>query len=233
MNEHIKNVFQQSALDGYKKNIVEEPCLDSYIGNYEKDNYYIPKYTLSNDRTLIFGKKIGEIDNEEVEHIVIILESPHIDEFFKKPYLPAQGATGIFLKGYLSELLFQLALKDFLPADRYRIFLINSIQYQCSLGQPTEFFRDYVWEQMWANDEVREDFERRIEQVHPSIIINLCTDSKEARRDKVQESIENAFKSQQKIKFFMGNHPSSWGRNCNNRYIYESINAKKTNKIKF
>ena len=54
--------------------------------------------------------------------------------------------------------------------------LVNAIQYQCSLGYPTEYYRDYVFLYYWERK--KQDFINRLKNIINSKtigIINLCT----------------------------------------------------------
>lgn len=229
MSQCIYEVFKRAKTQVVNGNImIDDFCNDSYIGDYEKDKYYIPTHSLSDNKTLLFGKKIGESD-DKTESIAIIIESPHVDEFIAQPYLPAQGVTGINLKGYLSRLFFELENQGHLNKDKYKVLLVNSIQYQCSLGYPTTKYRDRMWGIMWNDSKVKDDFKQRIKDISPSIIINLCTKSSESssakdRRTQVQKAVEEVNRDKRNVKFFIGNHPSSWGSE-RNRYIYCNKNS--------
>lgn len=110
--------------------------------------------------------------------IGIILESPHNDEFdrYGKALGPARGKTGINLEDYLIDKLeqFQINNNGKIPSGIYKIILINSIQYKCSLGFKTSVIRDRVWLNTWLNGGAN-CFLKRILNYKPKVVINLCT----------------------------------------------------------
>lgn len=108
--------------------------------------------------------------------IVIVLESPHTKEYADKNFInPALGKTGKNLHTYFKQILDKIikcdSSNDF---SNYRIILMNSIRFQCSLGLPTEFFRDHIWLSLWINKGFKEDFIERLKSYHPDIIFNFC-----------------------------------------------------------
>ena len=62
-----------------------------------------------------------------------------------------------------------------LKYKKYEIILMNSIQYETSLGCVTNIYRDRVWLTLWSNKSIRRSFRRRIKKYEADIIINLCT----------------------------------------------------------
>lgn len=196
-------------------------CRDSCIGSYEGGNF-IPKHSDSDDRKQrLFGDKINIQNEINVFRIVLVLESPHVEEFLQTPYLPAQGETGVNIKGYLDNLLYQIR-EDIDSKKKYEIYLVNSLQYQCSLGQKTEVYRDEIWNALWEKKIFVDDFVKRLNKLNPNILINLCTDSsKNGRREKVQKIILSRYAVKKDIVSFTGSHPSSWNKN-KNRYIVKT-----------
>jgi hypothetical protein len=101
------------------------------------------------------------------------MESPHKCEYDKNnnPISPAMGTTGINLASNL-ETLFQNTNLNL--SGGYKIFLVNAIQYQTSLGKDTNCYRVRIWLNTWFNCGY-EDLLFRIIKIRPQIVINLCT----------------------------------------------------------
>ena len=79
-------------------------------------------------------KDFLDITDEDIPTIVVVLESPHKDEFNNQNFPngnPALGKTGEMLQKYFENILRKNI--SYLP-DNYRVILMNSIQFQCSLG---------------------------------------------------------------------------------------------------
>ena len=136
--EIVKKAFDGEEL--CPKN--SDKCEDIVVGR-NNDFWFFFALRLKNQGKL-------DIDPEEkIKTIVIILESPHTKEFAneKQPITsPAMGITGTMLQIYFSYSFFEQRLgKEYLQED-YRVILMNSIQYQCSLGEEdTHIYRDHVW----------------------------------------------------------------------------------------
>lgn len=112
--------------------------------------------------------------------IVLLLESPHKDEYTNDgyPIAPAQGATGDKIHKYLGTLLCHLSPHI---NDKDRIIIANPVQYQTSLDMILESnklnkkVRDRIWNCLWKIESVKTDFLCRINKYRPNIIINACT----------------------------------------------------------
>ena len=192
--------------------------------------------TNENERKKINDKVKKEKD---CKVIALVLESPHKHEFFNNDTIrenpcPAMGTTGENIHKYFSECLFK-----FIPYKKdknksvkinncikmlngkYKVVLINAIQYQCSLGKDTKTFRDKIFSEMWENKEVKDCFRTRLGSYNPDIIINCCTkghygdseeDKKNYLRKKVQDEINDYCNSiiHKTILKLCGTHPSSY-----------------------
>lgn len=91
--------------------------------------------------------------------IVLVLESPHKDEFNKKgiPIRPLNNREVI--EKNIDKVL-KLHLKT---SDTYCIYFINAICLQCSLGFDTELFRDVVFLYYW--EKYKKNFEKRFDKM--------------------------------------------------------------------
>lgn len=95
--------------------------------------------------------------------LIMVLESPHKDEFKEgKAIAPAQGTTGENIGKYLERQHRHLPSLARVASGRYRLVLMNAVKYQCSLGvSPTSLFRDLVFRQVWERFG-KEDFVGRL-----------------------------------------------------------------------
>jgi hypothetical protein len=121
--------------------------------------------------------------------ILLILTSPHKDEYVKKPNgqlapkAPAQGrnwlGAGRAIHSYGHDVLRKLDLAD----GEYSLVIANPVPYQCSLssvapGYPAPLdptVRDHVWRQLFRLKVIRRDFLDRCRRYRPQIILNCCT----------------------------------------------------------
>ena len=145
-----------------------------------------------------------------VGNIVLILESPHIDEYTAdfEPLCSANGQTGKNINKFLTTIL---SIK---PVDH--IILCNPIPWQTSLHEihnqaltgDFKKLRDAIWKHLWNCDNpknnLQQSFIERIKSYYPEIIINACT---KQLRENVQSTINQEF---MKIDRFQTNHPCSW-----------------------
>lgn len=188
--------------------------------------------------------------DHHIQTIVIVLESPHIDEFSETSSIsdffddeitasPALGTTGNKLQKYL---IAKLTEANIINSDQnYRIILMNSIQYQCSLGDIPTKYRDHIWLNLWFELNLKTDFHNRLEKYKPDIIINCCTvgghksepdlpkraktitrkylnhchisqDIKPAKlKEYVQDEIYNYVAYHSHVKLYRSKHPCIWG----------------------
>lgn len=159
------------------KVVIKEKCDDIIAGFYTKNKkalWFSKKERDGHDTSIENNKEIRKLG--KVETIVVILESPHIKEFFEEPNGPANGSSGTNLQKYFWNVLKQIFKEhENLRILQYRIILMNSIQYQCSLGVDTKRFRDHVWLKLWYDCNLKKDFSKRLKEYLPKIILNLCT----------------------------------------------------------
>ena len=122
-------------------------------------------------------KDFLDITDEDIPTIVVVLESPHKDEFNNQNFPngnPALGKTGKMLQEHFKAILRKNISE--LP-NNYRVILMNSIQFQCSLGEVPKKYRDYMWLSLWfgTNNLFKNDFINRLNSYNPSYIFNFCT----------------------------------------------------------
>lgn len=149
----------------------------------------------------------------EEKALIVILESPHKEEFINNP-CPANGKTGKLLVEHLLQVKGLSSYKD------HFLIVINAIQYQCSLGYPTRNFRDIIFNWAWNNGG-REDFEERLKNVlkPKDTVVNCCTkgNSKDlALRKMVHTTLKDLLP--QETQLLRRTHPSSWHSSKNRKF---------------
>lgn len=213
-------------------------CFDQIICEYEhgKDSLnnitsFLAKNRIKKKRDDLY--KFNTNDN----NIVIILESPHVDEFrhiigCKDGFrigMPCMGKTGENLKEYFIDVLNNKENADEFKKElqndknkKFNIIVMNAIQFQCSLGfklgkEEDKFTKkkDELCKKIIESDEIKENICRRLVKYNPRYILNCSTGA-------IRKDIENIVKNDLKdyidekvfkgksIVYIEGKHPSSW-----------------------
>lgn len=155
---------------------------------------------------------LKKISNNNI--IILILESPHTDEFAEnKINGPAFGQTGKNINNYLVKTLNKKSrLKNYiLPEEKTcKIIIVNAIQYACSCGINLDVLKDSMLKNVWEHDEVKEDFRNRIEIIKKAstkklVVINCCTKP-------IKESVGNEIKKVFNENIYEAPHPAYWSR---------------------
>lgn len=220
-----KETVEPNLFDGIEKDFSYHLCPDQYVGKIRhKDNWQ--KFY---KRTDIFKDQTSEtkITITEDKILLLILESPHTDEFDKngEPIGPANGPTGRNIREYIAEI--------FPNFSDYHLILMNAIPFQCSLGVATEHFRDNVFKAAWDDDKVGAGFfEDRLKKLlyklqknsKNVVVVNACTGAKGNSREplccKVCQSIVSVLENysdekddkEYPVKFYHIHHPSTWNQ---------------------
>lgn len=141
------------------KSLEKRTCPDQYVG--------LVSGIKVGDRG--FGSRKDSMCRPGEEAVILVLESPHIEEF-KDELGPAKGTTGRNIVSFIGEVL---GLIDTLERP---LILMNAVQYQCSLGQPTKKYRDKVFAATWQRGG-KEDFSNRLRKIYRDgdTIICACT----------------------------------------------------------
>lgn len=150
-----------------KDNLVATVKYENKKWKFEEENI-LPNERISNFNSVDVGVKKNK-------RIIIILESPHKDEYSKGIIAPAMGKTGKNIKDYLLKILDKKIENPKDNEKKYDVILMNAIQYQTSLGIDTEYFRDRVWLTLWNKGDLRKEFIKRLEGYDADIIFNFCT----------------------------------------------------------
>lgn len=210
----------------------KDECPDIYAGEFdfssgyvESERYYIDPDTRKENKDNLSPNK-----HPNYKTIVIILESPHDKEYSDQSFInPALGSTGTNLSSSIKSLITNVQKNDnILSAGKYRIILMESIQYQCSLGLNLidthhTIIRDAVFNAIWnlnqnGDDKTKKDFVERLESYKPDVIFNLSTKNVQ---DLVQNEVDFYCKKINKqIEVYQGYHPSSWDKNISNKKVW-------------
>ncbi|HOO74201.1 MAG: hypothetical protein H7A31_04775 [Thermotogae bacterium] len=214
------------------KGVLKEDILVKWIYSNEKRLNDVCRYFIidgnivpCDGKDFILSKYSDVKIEGKYKSVVLILESPHKDEYTGYsmqensfcPIAPANGKTGFAIEKYknssknaeyysLRELIMNFT--D-IKKEKYAVILCNPVQYQTSLGSFTgKFYRDLrddMWKSMYPYFE--KDFIKRIKSYNPELIINACTGkNKEGELKKyVSESL-----IKEKYRHIMTPHPFSW-----------------------
>ena len=122
--------------------------------------------------------------------LVVLLESPHRDEFDQageaiSPRFPAMGATGTNLRKRLVDVIRSApGLEDAMACQLpVRVVLCNPIQFQASLWavgakrlrkEYRQLLKLMVWCALWNVESIRCDFLARLRLANPNWILNGC-----------------------------------------------------------
>lgn len=121
----------------------------------------------------------GKASEEGKPKIIIVLESPHINEFGhgNQPIGPAQRQTGKGIIDALEEVLKIALYGKVINGGCYDVLITNAIQYQTSLGKKdTLLFRDLIFIAFWLAQGKNEFCSRLVGYfADGDIVINACT----------------------------------------------------------
>ena len=207
-----KNKFKE-LVQGYdydETNFDGRLCPDQFVGKicelgkicepYQRKKYYI---RLKKNNIFDYSQEElqinGELDLPD-NILLLILESPHIAEFFfqkskkvfgnhRKNPAPAMGKyhrdTGYNIVSPLGNTFFTYTES----IKKRHLILFNAIPFQCSLGVDTGTFRDKVFTEAWKNELIGQNFfKERLEFLLKKlkgkdvVIVNACTKDKEEKK---------------------------------------------------
>lgn len=199
----FKDIAQNAMLEMAKKPIETRLCPDQYVGLID---------AFANDTSEFPNRDPIAERPDGISCVIMILESPHIYEFSNE-LGPAKGKTGSLIRTKILE------VEGLSEYSEYGLILMNAVQNQCSLGYPTNYYRDDIFLAAWENG-AKEDFIRRLnEAFRPGdVIINCCTkgNNKEELRRLVHRSIPS------RIRIVLGRtHPSSWHSSQNREFTWD------------
>lgn len=185
-------------------------CPDQYIGTVDE---------LSANREIL--TRIGAGSRPDRAGVIVVLESPHIDEFQGEPG-PARGPTGRLLSRYLKDVLGAGAVDD------RPVILVNAVQLQCSLGMKPVHHRNRVFTAVW-NKCGRDDFKSRMRMItRPGdIILCACTKGEKREGDLATDLRQLVYAAicewSPQVPVVRSTHPASWARECNRKYEWAAV----------
>ena len=201
--------------------MVTAPCPDQSCG--ELRNGIFVANIKRVDIDYVMNGKTKSISNSLRNPVVILLESPHKDEYDSITHMalgPCMGRSGDNFRKKFDALIKGSSIFNQLQNLTCDIVLFNTIQYQCSLGLPlagkvnsnNKKQRDSNFIACIRNN----DFIDRLEAINPHAIINLCT--KGTRN--LQQIVRDIYnQSTLNVLYVEGYHPSAW-----NNSRYQKIN---------
>lgn len=176
-----------------------DPIPDQVVYRGYKKGKKLDKDKRLYDKIVYSSKKTKETDL-----IVVILESPHTEEF-KQPKGPLKNSWDDFCDYFDDELRKSRFSKLLFDCKSYNIAFVNFCNYQCSEGKnlkANQSIKNSNLRKCWKAG-FKDDLRDRIVYLNPTLIINLCTWPFKGR-------INNMFKNRNNFTF--GDHPSSWKR---------------------
>lgn len=200
----FEDIAKAVLLKKAERPIEARRCPDQYVGLIARFSCNSTDFP---ERVLVESRPSG------IKCVIMILESPHIDEF-SNSLGPAKGQTGRLIR---ENLLLVNGLSEY---NNHGLILMNAVQNQCSLGSSTDCYRDDVFTAAWQNG-AKEDFIRRLNSIFQpgDIILNCCTKGnmkKNELRRLVQQSIPS-----DKGEVLRRTHPSSWYSERNRSYQWK------------
>jgi hypothetical protein len=160
---------------------------------------------------------LNQISPKNFSKMVLLLESPHKDEFSASghPLRPANGKTGKKINQLLGKIVSNNSPKSLNNGTIYKVYLVNAIQYQtsCYLGlhvypwysKNWRTIRNSVFKCLWNDNNLglQKDLCTRIKMINPSIIMNCVTGGNNPKG--LRAMVEQLVHSNN-----LYNHPSSW-----------------------
>ena len=152
--------------------------------------------------------------------ILIILESPHFDEYNTLTHQangPAYGTTGNLFEQFFLKIL----NNSNVVLDKkliYDIIFINSVQYQASQGMKPliPLTRDKNWLSFWYKGFNADLCKRICSYSRNTIVINMCTYGQNVLHDRVQFVLRCALRCAYRkhvgntYNLYQSYHPSTW-----------------------
>jgi hypothetical protein len=189
-------IFERESIFLRKRSpiVLDKKFFSDYLRVKDTHRYNIvpcgDKWDIANPSGLFLDKFSRNDFDQEIdprnENIVIILESPHEDEYSGAeetlaPLGPAMGQTGRNIHKYFCTHALPILLNMGMSLDykkEYALCIVNPIPFQTSLtaihGKGlVASLRNKVWKALWEH--CRHDFEKRIRRYYPKIVLNGCT----------------------------------------------------------
>ena len=176
------------------------------------------RYKIEKDIDLIaqrVGRDKAVWEECHLPTIVLLLESPHTDEYDNgKPIAPAMGTTGRNLDSHLGGVLSQIRNRIF---NGSRVIVSNPVQFQASLhmilrGKMNGKVRDAVWRSLWQHQDqyIQNCFASRMENYSPYIVINACTKGYQGKGELQKKVTALLTEKRNYREIYEISHPSRW-----------------------
>ncbi len=201
--------FQFNSID--QQAIITSPCPDQVVGELNDGKFKVYKNRIDINYVIK-----GGVNNQLISPIVVILESPHKDEYDPitlQALGPAMGVTGVNFKTYFDTLL-NGKWKNVLKKGQHSIVLFNAVQFQCSLGNKLSGMASYKNKKkrdenflLCLDDVNNNDMIKRLKAIRPTLVINLCTVG--LKKNNLCEHVSSLLR-QGTINYTNGTHPSRW-----------------------
>ncbi len=234
-NKEVKiKLLDKNKVDTWKDKffIYDTRVPDVWRYNYTKNGLMEYLYPDNLFKCSKFNDKEPQKVDEEITSIVLILESPHKDEYdynnkkgekIFEPIAPAQGTTGDNIDYHLHTVIGKIINQikeninsNFDIPDNTPIIIANPIQWQTSMNflykknagtNLDTSLRDKVWRRIWKLKDIQDDFGKRLKSYNPLLIINACTSSLQPLIETFLKKIKNNI---QQSKRATTHHPSYW-----------------------
>ena len=176
--------LRDNMVSGYRrsiKRIISANCLHNEANPFRNQKVPDAEYAFTFHNGVWTLSNKTRISNYGWDSIIVILESPHVDEFNSANRLPLvkdESFINIFASAFTKSTTLKKLNVTLNQSTFYKVYLINAIQLQCSLGMPTQYYRDYVFCYYW--ERLKTDFENRLKTIIKNsksvlAVVNLCT----------------------------------------------------------
>ena len=206
MINYLNNFVFSSNTNNYPP-FTLHPCMDQIVGTLT-NGIYMPSQRSNIDYQISNGHRF--INNIVQDPIVIVLESPHKNEYDASGNAigPAQSTTGRLFNLKFTSMVSNSTIADAISLDTHDVIMVNAVQYQCSLGNPlntraNRAIRDQIWLNCLSGG-CAQDLIYRIDAIDPMCVINLCTKGVSNLQDTLSPLI-SGFGI-----YTYGSHPSTW-----------------------
>lgn len=181
----------------------DRACPDQYIGCLSR---------IESEGQIPSSVRLPTTCRPDRPSVILVLESPHREEFKDGRPGPARGKTGKNIAQYLRDVLGRWVDED--PP----LILMNAIQYQCSLGHCPRCFRDRVFREMWKQGG-KECFVQRLRSTFlPGDRLVCCCTKGNTQGVELRQLVYCAMRSAvPETAIHRRTHPASWGYGQKNR----------------
>ena len=194
------------------------PCPDQMVGKirYFKDK---KRCDFTIRESIEYGTPSLTPPAERV--VLIILESPHIDEFDNgSPIGPACGCTGCRIRKYFSQ-IFGVVYDD------CALVLLNAFRFQCSLGLSDVNLKNRIIRACKKDTVFKNDLKGRISDARERFFVQMFVNASGCVcEDFVDEVLSELKVDEKKVKRIV--HPSRWNETttCKENKSYVTFKTK-------